>query len=66
MQLSEQLGISMELGCFMAGVVLSSMGEQLVHQVSISKISSSINIATVGAVLKSSLTLSLLTVPSPN
>ena len=32
-QLSEHLGISMELGCFMAGVVLSSNGEHLVHQV---------------------------------
>ena len=35
LQLSEHLGISMELGCFVAGVVLSSNGEHLVHQVSI-------------------------------
>ena len=33
LQLSEHLGISMELGCFMAGVVLSSNGEHLVHKV---------------------------------
>ncbi|XP_073255813.1 transmembrane and coiled-coil domain-containing protein 3-like [Porites lutea] len=33
LMLSEHLGISMELGCFMAGVVLSSNGEHLVHQV---------------------------------
>lgn len=33
LQLSEHLGISMELGCFMAGVVLSSNGEDLVHKV---------------------------------
>lgn len=31
--LSEHLGISMELGCFVAGVVISSNGEQLVHKV---------------------------------
>lgn len=33
LMLSEHLGISMELGCFMAGVVLSSNGEHLVHKV---------------------------------
>lgn len=33
LMLSEHLGISMELGCFVAGVVLSSNGEHLVHQV---------------------------------
>jgi len=33
LMLSEHLGISMELGCFVAGVVLSSNGEHLVHKV---------------------------------
>lgn len=33
LMLSEHLGISMELGCFMAGVVISSNGEHLVHKV---------------------------------
>lgn len=32
-QISEHLGISMELGCFVAGVVISANGEQLVKQV---------------------------------